>query len=75
MTHRDINFKKRKIKSNQLVQGVYELRHLMGFSKCNKLCPTIDIYLKNEFPLVLIISIATLGKMYVFLSPIVKENA
>ena len=71
MTYKDINYSsKKKDKQDQVVQGVYELRNLMGFSKCNKLCHTIEIYLKNDFPLVLVISVATLGKMYVFLSPI-----
>ncbi|XWV26508.1 putative DNA polymerase sliding clamp [Tupanvirus soda lake] len=71
MSYKDVNYNsKKKDKPDQVVQGVYELRNLMGFSKCNKLCNTIEIYLKNDFPLVLVISVATLGKMYVFLSPI-----
>jgi len=67
-TYKDANSKK-KDKQNHVVQGNYELRNLMYFSKCNKLCQTIDIYLKNDFPLVLVISVATLGKMYIFLTP------
>lgn len=76
MSYKDINEAgtKKKDKPDQVVQGLYELRNLMGFSKCNKLCNTIDIYLKNDFPLVLVISVATLGKMYVFLSPIENPN-
>jgi proliferating cell nuclear antigen PCNA len=66
-TYKDPN-PKRKDK-HHIVQGVYELKNLMYFSKCNKLCPTIDIYLKNDFPLVLVISVASLGKMYIFLTP------
>lgn len=74
MSYKDIHITgKRKDKPEQVVQGVYELRNLMNFSKCNKLCNTIDIYLKNDFPLVLVISVATLGKMYIFLSPIEND--
>jgi proliferating cell nuclear antigen PCNA len=62
--------KKNKDKPGQVVQGIYELRNLMCFSKCNKLCNTIDVYLRNDFPLVLVISVATLGKLYIFLTPI-----
>jgi proliferating cell nuclear antigen PCNA len=69
-TYKDLNYCKKSDGPDQVVQGEYELRSLMGFSKCNKLCNTIDIYLKNDFPLVLVISVATLGKMYVFLTPI-----
>lgn len=76
MSYKDVNYSEpiKKDKQEQLVQGVYELRNLLGFSKCNKLCNTIEIYLKNDFPLVLVISIATLGKMYVFLTPIENPN-
>ena len=75
MSYKDTNYNSnKKSEQDQIVQGVYELRNLMGFSKCNKLCPTIDIYLKNDFPLVLVIGVATLGKMYVFLSPIENPN-
>src|SRR5690606_28305411 len=74
-SYRDINYNdKKKDKPDQVVQGIYELRNLMGFSKCNKLCNTIEIYLKNDFPLVLVIAVATLGKMYVFLTPIENAN-
>jgi proliferating cell nuclear antigen PCNA len=69
--YKDVNYtSKKKDKSDQVVQGIYELRNLMCFSKCNKLCNTIEIYLKNDFPLVLVISVGTLGKMYVFLTPL-----
>lgn len=70
MTCKDNNYNnKKKEISDQIVHGVYELRNLLGFSKCNKLCNTIDIYLKNDFPLVLVITVGGLGKMYVFLTP------
>ncbi|QGR53850.1 PcnA [Moumouvirus maliensis] len=70
MSCRDTEYNFKDKDPNQVVQGMYELRNLLGFSKCNKLCNTIELYLKNDFPLVLVISVATLGKMYVFLSPI-----
>lgn len=66
-TYKDTHNKKKK--NTEIVQGIYDLRHLLYFSKCNKLCPTVDIYLKNDFPLVLSIHVGTLGKMYVFLTP------
>ncbi|MEM3063179.1 MAG: proliferating cell nuclear antigen (pcna) [Nitrososphaerota archaeon] len=70
-TYRDISYNiKKRDNPDQVVQGIFELRTLMSFSKCNKLCNTIELYLKNDFPLVLVISVATLGKLYVFVSPI-----
>ncbi|AZL89462.1 DNA polymerase sliding clamp [Megavirus baoshan] len=74
MSCRDTEYNSMGKDTNQVVQGMYELRNLLGFSKCNKLCNTIELYLKNDFPLVLVISVATLGKMYVFLSPIENGN-
>lgn len=74
MSYKDINYNKKKDSTDHVVQGLYELRNLMGFSKCNKLCNVIELYLKNDFPLVLVIHVATLGKMFVFLSPIEDPN-
>lgn len=67
-SHKDINCSIEK--KSQLVQGTYKLHNLVCFSKCDKLCNTIDIYLKQDFPLVLDISVTTLGKLYVFVSPV-----
>lgn len=62
-----------KIKSNDatnVVQGVYELKALTLFTKCNTLCPNIDMYMKNNFPLVLKITVASLGRVFFFCTPI-----
>jgi len=72
MSYKDINGPVSKIVPPPVVQGLYELKNLMSFSKCNKLCTTIDLYLKNDYPLVLVIAAATLGKLYIFFSP--SEN-
>lgn len=74
MSYRDTNHNPKKGVSDKIVQGTYELRNLMCFSKCNKLCNVIVLYMKNDFPLVLVISVATLGKMYVFLTPVENPN-
>lgn len=76
-THRYKDNNKEIDKNRQndvLFQGIYEIKNLLFFSKCAKLCPTIDLYLKNDFPLVLVICVASLGKLYVFLSPIEKPS-
>ena len=58
-----------KIKNRSIFQGVFNTKELLIMSKCNRLCENIQFYLKNEFPLVLLIHIASLGRMYVFLTP------
>jgi proliferating cell nuclear antigen PCNA len=59
---------------NQIICGTWKLPYLAHFSKCDKLCSVIDIYLKRDFPLVLLISVGSLGKMFVFLSPSANEE-
>ena len=52
------------IKNNQpkeVVQGIFALKHLVLFTKCTNLCPTIEIYLKNDYPLIIKYGIASLG--------------
>jgi hypothetical protein len=56
-----------------IVQGIYELKHLVMFGKCGTLCTHIEIYLKSDYPLVIKYQVATLGRLYLCLSPI-KEN-
>ena len=64
----------KKGRGDQVVQGMYELKNLTIFSKCKQMSDVTEIYLKNDFPLVLASSVATLGKLYVFLTPIVLEQ-
>lgn len=73
-SYRDPSNNKKKDKTGQVFQGIYEIKNLMNFSKCNKLSKLIEIYYKNDFPLVIVIPIAILGKMYVFFSPIENTN-
>lgn len=52
-----------------IIQGVYELKHLTLFTKCTNLCNNLQIYMKNNYPLVIKYSIATLGRIYLCLTP------
>ena len=55
--------------SSEIVQGIFELKYLVMFTKCTNLCPTIEIYLKNDFPLVLRYMVANLGEVRLVLAP------
>ena len=58
-------------KSNDSVYNdLYGLKNLMTFSKCEKLCQNIVMYMKEGKPLVLSIAVASIGKMHVFMTPI-----
>ena len=58
----------------QIVQGIFELRKLVLFSKCASLCNDIEIYMKNDFPLVIKYTVATLGRIILCLTPIKEDT-
>jgi proliferating cell nuclear antigen PCNA len=60
--------------SPQIVQGVYELKNLVLFSKCATLSPQIEIFMKNNCPLVIKYTVATLGRLLVCISPITEDT-
>jgi proliferating cell nuclear antigen len=57
-------------KNAPIIQGVYELKNLVLFGKCSSLCGDIQIYMKNNYPLVIKYLIAKLGRILLCLTPI-----
>lgn len=55
--------------TDEIVQGLFELRFLIIFTKCTNLCSTVTLYLKNDYPLIVRYSIANLGEIKLVLSP------
>ena len=55
--------------SNKIIQGVYALKYLVLFSKCTNLCNSVEVYLKNDFPLIIKYEIASLGEIKLCLAP------
>ncbi|ARF09450.1 proliferating cell nuclear antigen [Indivirus ILV1] len=58
----------------KIVQGIFELKHLVLFSKCASLSNDIEIYMKNDFPLVIKYQVATLGRILLCLTPIKEDT-
>jgi proliferating cell nuclear antigen len=54
--------------SSEIVQGIYELKYLTMFTKCTNLCPSIELYLKNDYPLILRYMVANLGEIRLVLA-------
>jgi proliferating cell nuclear antigen len=54
---------------SEIVQGVFSLKHLCLFTKATNLSKTVDVYLKNDFPVVVAYHIATLGTLKLALCP------
>lgn len=55
--------------SDEIVQGLFELRFLIIFTKCTNLCSTVTLYLKNDYPLIVRYAISALGEIKLVLSP------
>jgi proliferating cell nuclear antigen len=54
---------------DDIVQGLFELKFLIIFTKCTNLCNTVTLYLKNDYPLIVKYSIGGLGECKLVLSP------
>jgi proliferating cell nuclear antigen len=59
---------------SEIVQGIFQLKHLVLFTKCTSLCPSIALYLKNDFPLILLYTVANLGEVKLVLAPKKNKN-
>lgn len=55
--------------TTDIVQGIFELKYLVMFTKCTNLCPTIEINLRNDYPLSLRYFVANLGEVRIILAP------
>jgi proliferating cell nuclear antigen len=55
---------------SEIVQGIFQLKHLFLFTKCTNLCPSIEIYLKNDAPIILRYTVANLGEIKLLCAPV-----
>ena len=61
-------------KSDEIVQGVFSLKYLVLFTKCTNLCSTVELYLKNDYPLICLWRVASLGEIRLCLAPQSNSN-
>lgn len=54
---------------SSIVQGVFSIKHLVIFTKCTNLCPTMELYLANNYPLVVKYDVSSLGAIRLVLAP------
>jgi proliferating cell nuclear antigen len=60
------------IKNNnpeEIVQGIFALKHLVMFTKCTNLSNQVEVYLKNDYPLIVSYGVASLGNIKLCLAP------
>lgn len=59
---------------NEIIQGVFKLKYLVYFTKCTNLSSTVEIYLKNDYPLIVKYAVASLGEIKMCLAPQRETN-
>lgn len=67
-TNRGMSFLKNE-NPEEIVQGIFALKHLVLFSKCTNLSNSIELYLKNDYPLIIKYNVASLGEIKLCLAP------
>ena len=50
-----------QITTDAPIQGVFSLKYLILFTKCTNLCNLVHLYIKNDYPLIIKYSVASLG--------------
>ena len=58
-----------KNKNSKYIQGRFSLKYLILFTKCTNLCNQIQLYIKNDYPLIIQYSVASLGNIKLCLAP------
>jgi len=53
-----------------IVQGIFALKHLFLFTKCTNLCNNIEMFLRNDYPLIVKYAVGSLGEIKLCLAPI-----
>jgi len=56
-----------------IIQGYYNLKHLILFTKCTNLCNSIELYMRNNYPLVIKFAVGSLGSLKMCLAPKMLE--
>lgn len=60
---------------DNITQGVFNLKYLFHFTKCTPLSNTVELNLRNNFPLVVQYNIATLGHIRLCIAPTSQPDA
>lgn len=60
------------VSDDNLVQGEFSLKYLLLFTKCTNMCNSLKLYIKNDYPLIIQYSVASLGYIKLCLAPNIK---
>lgn len=56
--------------NDEVIQAIFDIKYLLLFSKASNLSKTVNLYLKNDYPLILSYKIGSLGELKFIISAI-----
>ena len=56
-----------------VVQGIYEARYIAAASKCTPLSPKVELFMKNDFPVVITYTFQRKSKICFWISPVAMK--
>lgn len=63
----------KNINPDEVLQGMFKLKYLVQFTRCTNLCNFIELYLKNDYPIIIRYKVANLGDIKFCLAPKTEE--
>ena len=58
----------------EIFQGIFNVKYLVLFTKCTNLSNTVELYLKNDYPLIIQYTVGSLGSVKLCLAPQQNET-
>ncbi len=55
--------------ASEITQGLFNLDYLVMFTRCTNLSPTVQLFLKNDFPLFVRYTVSNLGEIKLVCAP------
>ena len=62
-----------KLCGSKLPETIDFTKHLVSYCKCTNLCNSIELFLKNDYPLIIKYAVASLGEIKLCLAPLPSE--
>ena len=62
-------------KPDDIIQGNFSLKYLVLFTKCTNLSNNVELYLKNDYPLIIKYTVASLGEIKLCLTPQINSDS
>jgi proliferating cell nuclear antigen len=60
--------------NQEIFQGIFSIKYLVLFTKCTNLSNTVELYLKNDYPLIIQYTVGSLGSVKLCLAPQQQET-